>query len=247
MILSGGAGVRSITDRHRERLRERARERARDRAPTGPLRDYLSAAPPPRHTPLGVLPLLAVDFETTGLDPRTAHIVSIGLVPVDGRAIRLDGARTVIVRPPEEVGDSAVVHGLTDDVVDAGTTLESALALVLSHLAGRLLLAHYSVIETGFLSVACERVYGQPVRLPSVDTLLLQERILSAGLPQDREPTAGSLRLWAARERYGLPVYPAHDALVDALACAELYLAQTAELEARRSLVARQVVARRGP
>ena len=57
---------------------------------------------------------------------------------------------------------------------------------------------------------------------------------------------AGALRLWTARERRGLPVYRAHEALTDALACAELYLAQRAELAARRpetTLTLRHVVA----
>ena len=40
---------------------------------------------------------------------------------------------------------------------------------------------------------------------------------------------AGQLRLWNARTRYGLPVYKAHNALTDAVATAELYLAQVAE------------------
>ena len=60
------------------------------------------------------------------------------------------------------------------------------------------------------------------------------------------EPEPGALRLWAARKRRGLPVYRAHEALSDALACAELYLAQRAELEARHpgtTQTLRQVVA----
>ena len=51
----------------------------------------------------------------------------------------------------------------------------------------------------------------------------------------------GDLRLWSARERHGLPVTTAHDALGDALACAELYLAQTAELIASGPLSLRDV------
>ena len=37
-------------------------------------------------------------------------------------------------------------------------------------------------------------------------------------------------RLGAARQRYGLPEYRAHDALTDALAAAELFLAQIGHL-----------------
>ena len=123
--------VRSFTERHRDRVRDRARERARDRAPQGPLRDYLSVPTPAALTPLPDLPLLALDFETTGLDARTAHIVSVGMVPIEGRRIVLAGARHLVVRPDGDVGQSAVIHGLTDDVVGAGVSLEEAVELVL--------------------------------------------------------------------------------------------------------------------
>ena len=55
------------------------------------------------------------------------------------------------------------------------------------------------------------------------------------------EVRPGDLRLWRARKRYGLPVTKSHDALGDALACAELYLAQTAELGVSGPLLLRDV------
>lgn len=54
--------------------------------------------------------------------------------------------------------------------------------------------------------------------------MMLQQKI------RDDNNERGSIRLWGARERWGLPVYKAHEALTDALACAELYLAQLTEL-----------------
>jgi DNA polymerase-3 subunit epsilon len=77
-----------------------------------------------------------------------------------------------------------------------------------------------------------------------VDTFELERRVVAGGW--GAEPARGALRLWTARERRGLPVYRAHEALTDALACAELYLAQRAELEAaapETTLTLRHVVA----
>ncbi len=59
--------------------------------------------------------------------------------------------------------------------------------------------------------------------MPTVDTLLLEEAILRR---KDAPIMPGDLRLQACRERYNLPNYPAHNALVDALATAELLQAQ---------------------
>ena len=237
------------------RTPQERRERALRSAPPGPVRDHLAVPLPDPATPLDTLRLLALDIETTGLDPRSDRILSLGWVPVDGGSIVLGGARRFVVRDDvgggpgaggagpsggagassgerggEGVGQSATVHGLTDDEVAAGVPLRDAVAALLEALAGRALLAHFARIETGFVAAACERLWGAAPPFAVVDTFDLEQRALGGRWGHHHQP--GALRLWAARERRGLPVYPAHEALTDALACAELYLAQRAELAA---------------
>jgi DNA polymerase III subunit epsilon len=226
---------------------EQRRERALRTAAPGPLRDYLAAALPGPETPLADLRLLAVDIETTGLDPRRDRMLSIGWLPVHGGRIELGGAGRVVVRDTggaAGVGQSATVHGLTDDRLAGGVPVEEAVARLLDALAGRVLLAHFAQIETGFLAAVCERAWGAGMPCVVVDTFELERRVVAGGW--GAEPARGALRLWTARERRGLPVYRAHEALTDALACAELYLAQRAELEAaapETTLTLRHVVA----
>jgi DNA polymerase III subunit epsilon len=226
---------------------EQRRERALRRAAPGPLRDYLAVPAPDLQTPLADLRLLAVDIETTGLDPRRDRMLSIGWLPVDGGRIELGGAGRVVVRDTggaAGVGQSATVHGLTDDRLAGGVPVEEAVARLLDALAGRVLLAHFAQIETGFLAAVCERAWGAGMPCVVVDTFELERRVVAGGW--GAEPARGALRLWTARERRGLPVYRAHEALTDALACAELYLAQRAELEAaapETTLTLRHVVA----
>ena len=226
---------------------EQRRERALRTAAPGPLRDYLAVALPGPETPLADLRLLAVDIETTGLDPRRDRVLSIGWLPVDGGRIELGGAGRVVVRDTggaAGVGQSATVHGLTDDRLAGGVPVEEAVARLLDALAGRVLLAHFAQIETGFLAAVCERAWGAGMPCVVVDTFELERRVVAGGW--GAEPARGALRLWTARERRGLPVYRAHEALTDALACAELYLAQRAELEAaapETTLTLRHVVA----
>jgi len=137
------------------RSAEHRRERALRTAAPGPLRDFLVVAPPGPETPLTDLALLAVDIETTGLDPRRDRVLSIGWLPVDGGRVRLGGAGRVVVRDgggAAGVGQSATVHGLTDDRLSGGVPLEDAVACLLAALTGRVLLAHFAQIETGFLN-----------------------------------------------------------------------------------------------
>lgn len=209
---------------------DQRRLKALGSAPPGPLRDYLSAPFQAPATLLEDARLLALDIETTGLDPATDHLLSVGFVPVDGHAVVLGGARQFVVAADGEVGESATVHGITDDVVAQGIPIGDVIGEVLRALAGRVLLAHFSRVETDFLSAACRRLYGADLPCQVVDTLELQDKVVRT--PYTVEPLTGQLRLWAARERFGLPRYRAHEALTDALACAELYLAQAAELRA---------------
>ncbi len=196
-------------------------------APAGPVSEYLGVPFPSLRSRLDEVPLLALDLETTGLDPSGDRILSIGFVPVDGREIRLGGACHLLVRSELEVGQSATIHGITDDALSTGVPLREALVRTLEALRGRALLAHYARVETEFLAAACRAEFGAEPVFTVVDTLWLGQEWLEHSL--DAIPR-GHLRLWSLRDRFRLPRYKAHNALTDALSCAELYLALTDEL-----------------
>lgn len=206
---------------------EARRKRLYARLPESPLKRYLAAPLPARSSDYRDCAFLALDFETTGLDPRRDSILSIGFVPLENGSILLAGAAQLLVRPEREVAASALVHGITDDDAATGLELADALPRLLDALRGRVLLAHHAALEQRFLAAACSRLYGVRPPLVAVDTLRLQARLERRGFQQPRED---GLRLQAARARFNLPRYRAHGALADALACAELFLAQAAEL-----------------
>lgn len=189
-------------------------------------------------TPLADLALLAVDVETTGLDPTRDQVLSIGFVPVTGDRVELAGARRVVVEH-HDPGHAVTVHGLTHDDLASGIPLREALGMLRDALDGRVLLAHHAAFEVAFLRAAYRAAGLEPPDPPAVCTLRLQRRLQRvAGVSA---PPPESLRLWRSRARFGLPVVPVHDALGDALACAELYLAQVAELGDGRPLTLRDV------
>lgn len=208
------------------------RRRQRGQA-TGVLKDYLDTPAPPRNTAAAELALLAVDFETTGLDAASDDLLSIGFVAVNGIEIDLSTADRFVIRGTVEVGQSATVHGLTDDELAGGCELEEAITATLVALRGRVLLAHYTTIEESFLDRACARLFGSGVSVPAVDTMMMHRHLLEE---KNQRIHADSVRLWAARDWFGLPEYRAHEALTDALACAELYLAQIAEFGTHTTL-----------
>lgn len=204
------------------------RAAAARKAPLGPLRDYLEVPFSDPRTDFRQGRYLAIDLELTGLDASRDEILSIGYVPIDGRDLVMAGAAHILLSPSGEVGQSASIHRLTDDHLAGGLPLEQAMPIVLKALAGRTLVAHHAAIEVGFLSVACQRLYGAPLIVPAIDTMGLQRRVLRTGPSAGVQP--GSMRLQGARDHFGLPRYRAHEALTDAIAAGELFLAQAADL-----------------
>lgn len=184
--------------------------------------------------PIKDVPLVAMDMETTGLDPSRDGILSIALVPFTLRRIPLGGRRYWIVRPQQEVlsSHSIVLHHITHSDIAAAPDLSLILESLLGTMAGRLPVVHYRSIERCFLDAAVRARLGEGLLFPMIDTMALEAERYRSSLRSrvlawmGREPT--SIRLGASRRRYGLPVYQGHHALRDAIATAELLQAQIA-------------------
>ncbi len=94
------------------------------------------------------------------------------------------------------------------------------------------MLVHFNKIEQGFLDAACKKLYASPFIIPTIDTLVLSQRLMQK---RNHAIEPSSLRLFNLRDNYRLPHYKAHNALNDALTTAELFLALEAEVTPRGS------------
>lgn len=195
----------------------------------GPLREYLSVPCPSPRLDYRQATYLAVDLETTGLDPKRDEILSVGYVTLQGNAIDLASARHRLVHTVRAIPEaSAVIHQITDDQAARGEPLEAVLADFLADLAGKVMIAHHARVEQGFLSIACKRLFGCGLVVPIIDTQAIARR----SFERRHQVFKGSdLRLHNLGERYNLPRNKAHNALSDALAAAELFLAQAAHAD----------------
>jgi len=207
--------------------REWRRRRLARTVPDGALRSFYQVPFPAGRRAWREVEYVALDLETTGTDPRSEEIVSFGWVLLRGAAVDLSTATRRMVRTSKAMPErSAVIHAITDDEAGRGEPACAVLQDLLAVLAGRVLIAHYAPTERGFLDAACRRCFGGGLLVPTVDTMQLAQRRL---LRRGKVPARGELRLAALRETHNLPLYPLHDALVDALAAAELFLAQAEE------------------
>lgn len=214
-------------------LDQRRRWRLKRLAPS-PLQDYLRQPFPKPSKDYRDVEYVAVDLETTGLDARRDQILSIGWVLLTGNRIRLDTASHRLLRVAGDIpAASAVIHQITDDESAAGLELAAALPDLLQDLAGRVMIAHHARVELSFLGAACKRLWGKGLLVRTVDTQTIARRQLERGQVAFK---GSDLRLHALGERYNLPRYGAHNALSDALAAAELFLAQAAYRDNGRGL-----------
>lgn len=206
---------------------EARRRRLLRKQPPEPMLGYLNTPLPGLRARCTDVDIIAMDFETTGFDPATDHILSIGVVRISSLSIQLNTARHQLVRSKRPIPEaSAIIHGITDDTAANGVPLEQLLPDLLDTLAGCAVLVHHAAIERNFLDAACQRLYSTPFNARFIDT----ERVARRTMQHRHQPIGKTdLRLFNLRERYHLPRYPAHNALSDAFATAELFLAMAAE------------------
>ena len=202
----------------------RQQQRLTDKVEHPSARRYLEALPADRRLPVWEQDYLVLDFETTGLNARKDAILSMGYTEIHQGRVQMSRCIHQIIKlniplPPETV----VIHQITDDRMRTGIHLHDALHELMERMSGKVLIAHFARIERSFLYAAMERVYGHKLPLQIVDTLALEKRRLERSQLPVRP---NQLRLGNMRQQYNLPRYGAHNALQDAIATAELYLAE---------------------
>ena len=203
------------------------RQRLYNKAPKGALKNFLAVPFPSPNTPIEQVPILAVDFETTGLNAVNDKLLSVGYVNMQNRQINLGQSYHQVINTRQKLNtDNVLIHRITDAQQAQGESLESVVENLLQALAGKVMLVHFARIERQFLQQACIKLYGLAPVFPIIDTLALaKKRLDKCNIAYD----PSELRLSNLRSHYHLPNHFAHNALNDAVATAELLLAQLSE------------------
>lgn len=198
------------------------------------LSKYLEQCAQMKTGALAETPMIAVDLELTGLDAAANQIISVGWTLVDGGRINLGSNRHLLVNAEQSVGSSAAIHELTDsEISDGGVDLGTALEGLFDAAAGRVWVFHHAALDVSFLQKACESWASLVPPFVVLDTMQIE---LGLRKRRDIPVQQGDLQLGRLRADYHLPRYTAHNALIDALATAELLLAIAARLDRKNSL-----------
>ncbi|MBR9728921.1 exonuclease domain-containing protein [Shewanella intestini] len=196
--------------------------------PTMPeqLQQLLQEPLPDLYAPVEDLVYFSVDIETSGLDAKVDHILSVGYVTMQGKTIDLSSVDHTfikgVVRP-----ETAVINHIMPQMVREARKLDDVMMHMFEQMQGKLLLVHAKQVEQQFVDHYVYKRFGlPPMPLLWLDTLAI-EKSMSANRQHQQD---GDYRLASIRQRYGLPEYHGHSASVDAIATAELFMALSVKL-----------------
>lgn len=176
---------------------------------------------------------IVIDLELTGLDPKQHEIVSIAWVLIENQCIKLSQAQHAINKNVQRLEQSPVYHGIAQQDVAKGQKLATILTRLNTEFSDAILVCHNAALDWGFLKQAFHThgMTAQPELI--LDTFHIEKKRLHQ---QGQEIGLDDLTLSACRERYELPQYSNHHALTDAMATAELLLAQCHQISRGKGL-----------
>lgn len=175
--------------------------------------------------------LVALDFETTGLDLDRDEVISFGLIPILGGRIDLSGQLYQEVAPAVEPSRSSIpIHHLRAQDLATAPAMQEVADAFRGALSGRFILAWAAEVEIAFL----RKVFGGGRRAWRRRTIDVRTLIMAGERPSsDARRGPGYYALSVAATRFGVPVEQTHHALDDAFMTAELFLVAANALEAR--------------
>lgn len=184
---------------------------------------------------------VALDCETNGLDAAKDALLSVAWVPIRPPFIDLAESDYGVIQQSQTLNQSAVIHQLSQQHLAEGDAIEAVMKRLAQDTNGTIIVAHHAQFDRTVLSRAM-RLCGidwQPRAW--YDTLKAEQKMLAR---RSIALKPNSLTLSHCRERYGLLSFQGHHARNDAIACAELFLAQTYAGQGRHETNINDVLAR---
>lgn len=182
---------------------------------------------------------LVIDLELTGLNAKQDEIVSIAWVPICHQRIQVGNCHHFINNQVSNLNQSPIYHGIDSDSLAEGIPLNDALKVLNEVLDDKILVFHNQELDWSFLRVAFNKAGLLHKPLGILDTMQIEHKRLAR---QGQVIAQDSLTLATCRQRYRLPEYACHNALTDAMATAELFLAQTNQISRGKPLLVKHLM-----
>ena len=175
---------------------------------------------------------IALDTETTGLDPESGHrIVEIGCVEMVGR-IKTGESFHVYLNPDRDVPEEAFrVHGISTDFLKDKPRFSEKVDEFLRFIGDSPLVIHNAAFDMKFINAELRKVNREEIPMSrSIDTVIMARKKFP-GSP-------ANLDALCKRFNIDLSARTKHGALLDAELLSDVYLELTGGRQAKLSLKA---------
>ncbi|MBY0530487.1 MAG: CBS domain-containing protein [Xanthobacteraceae bacterium] len=173
-------------------------------------------------TPLLALDAVALDTETTNLDPRVARIVEIGVIRLSSGRLSEDETFRALVDPQVPIPPVATsVHGIDDAKVRNEPVFAKIWPEVSDYIGGSVVIGHSIGYDLAVLASETERAGISFSRPRTLDVRLLAQIV---------EPSLAGYSLDSLAAWLGVKASGRHAALGDALTAARIFVALVPKL-----------------
>jgi DNA polymerase III subunit epsilon len=173
-------------------------------------------------TPIAGVRFVVLDSETTGLDPTTDRIITIGAVAVLGGEILLGDSFEALLRVSANT-PAVAVHGVTRDESRRGVDEREAMQSFLGYLRDAVIVGHHIGHDVRTFDAALQRHWGLQLLNRSLDTMDLTLLLERDGAFTGRPPIRG-YTLDALCEMFSVVPHGRHTASGDAFITAQVLL-----------------------
>ena len=165
--------------------------------------------------------LVCFDCETTGLDPKTAELISLAAIKICDNRILTSDVLEMVIRPKGPVSEESIkIHQLRNIDVERGIDVKEAMERFLDFVGRRTLVGYFLEFDVAMINKYVDPMFG--VRLPNkqIEVSAVYHDLKIGLIPQKRL----DLRFDTIMRELGLPLMGKHDAYNDALMAAMMYV-----------------------
>ena len=170
---------------------------------------------------------VALDCETTGLNVKLDDIIAIGAVRIQGNRIMTSERLELLIRPEKRrlSADSVRVHRLREQDVAQGVSADEAMMKLMHFIGSRPLVGYYLEFDLAMINRVLFPMLGMGLPQSKIEVSALYYDYKFQQLPHHaRANSIIDLRFASLMKDLALPLWPAHDALNDAIMAALAFM-----------------------
>ncbi len=193
-----------------------------------------------RRKPFEEVRLVAIDTECSGFEIGRDRLLSLAVIELDWKHIRLETSIEWLIYQPNIVANRATeIHGILPSDTLQGVPERQMLAELIPMISGAILVGHQTWFDANMLNEAFRRNFGIGLSNPTVDVGLMAMNELQpfrkSGYINQRPPSLEDLCA-----HFGLPLFDRHTAEGDAYIAAQIFLLMCGHVRMRKGSVTRR-------